>query len=118
MVGVLREIPALYLAGMLLVGTGKYFPVALFGATIFAMVYLVAIQPKLSCCEVKYSDFQEEEKEVEDRIKAFIESNGYADLRVKIVKKLNGSLHGNAHVNGNEILIVQSTLDQLRDQPD
>lgn len=49
MLSLLNEIPALYISSLLLTAVKKYFFLAIFGGTIFAMVFLIYVMPSLSC---------------------------------------------------------------------
>lgn len=60
MVNLLTEIPALYLAALLLTAVQKYFFLAIFGATFLAMCFLVYIMPRLSCFAVTYRELPAE----------------------------------------------------------
>lgn len=82
MTAILGEIPALYLASMILVGTGKYFFIAAFGGTMLAMIFIICIMPSLSCCAVRFTELPEEENDLKQKIQEYLESRGDDGCRV------------------------------------
>ena len=118
MMVILGEIPALYLASMILVGTGKYFFIAAFGGTMLAMIFLIYIMPSLSCFAIRFSELPEEENDLKAKIQEFLSSRGDSGCRVLMMKKLDGNLHSNAMMTKGDLYLTESLLEHLRGYPD
>lgn len=116
---ILGEIPALYLAALLLTVTDKYwFAAAVSGTSIFAMCFLVFIKPRLSCFDVKYLDFPEEEKEISDRIQEIVLKNYGEPMPIKLIKTMTGNLHSNAKMSNGKIFLGSKLLEHHKGHPE